>query len=132
MYIINQGSGNTIKMEGKYCLVKSMIYTVFTGFQTCCNKCWFFPSLDLVKFYPSLAFHPFETHFSPMSSNADFLKANSFAQSKFSDYKFCAETCIHNDIKHVKLKKCCQMKNARNQWQFFLFRVHQSIICANY
>ena len=30
----------------------------------------FFPPLDLVKFYPSLPFPPFDTHFNPLSSTA--------------------------------------------------------------
>ena len=30
----------------------------------------FSPPLDLVKFYPSLPFPPFETHFNPLSSTA--------------------------------------------------------------
>ena len=38
-------------------------------------------------------------------THADFLKENSCAQSQCSDWKFCAETCIKNYIKHVKLKK---------------------------
>ena len=44
---------------------------------------------------------------------ADFLKENSFAQSKCSDWKFCDETCVKNDKKYVKLEE----KNFVQLWQ---------------
>ena len=39
------------------------IYAMLLQFQSCCNLCIFFPPLDLVRFYPSLPFPPFETNF---------------------------------------------------------------------
>ena len=38
-----------------------------------------------------------------VEENADFLKANSFAHSEFSDQQFCAKTCAKNAIKTWKL-----------------------------
>ena len=37
--------------------------------------------------------------------NSDFLKANFLAQSKCSDWKFCAETCIKNYINKLEARK---------------------------
>ena len=60
---------NTLQKKGNlFLLKKSMIYTVFSKFQTCHNLHFFPPPLDLVKFYPSIPSPPFETHFNPFSS----------------------------------------------------------------
>ena len=61
-------------------------------------------------------------------AHADFLTENSCAQSQCSDWKFCAETCIKNYIKHVKLKK----KNFVKWWQLYEISAsfYQSTICA--
>ena len=40
---------------------------------------------------------------------SDFLKANSFAQSKCSEFKFFfAETCVKMTLQHVELQNLCQ------------------------
>ena len=55
-----------VKLKENIYLVKSMIHPVLFGFATCHNLRIFFPSFDLVKFYPSLPFPPFETHVTPL------------------------------------------------------------------
>ena len=41
----------------------------------------------------------------PRVTYPDFLKTSSFAQSKCSQWKFCAETCVKNDLESCETRK---------------------------